>query len=207
MICQKRLVRVKENAAFILNQICFIFTLQEFNKYYYRLSEMESFSLTYSRMVVSSSAYRESSGSNQLSVMETSNINKNKPSAQIYRTIEQSFKKELQQKIQADNRPPCQIFDGIDKESDAVFEESSTEYNIKQIFNYRLNNDSNSLDPYTEILCSVIEQKKILTTLQMKASHSFKKLHFALPKNLQWFYSWIKQQKIWNAFLYKVSIK
>ena len=68
---------------------------------------MESFSLTYSRMVVSSSAYRESSGSNQLSVMETSNINKNKPSAQICRTIEQSFKKELQQKIQADNRPPC----------------------------------------------------------------------------------------------------
>ena len=160
MICQKRLVRVKENAVFILNQICFIFTLQEFNNYYYKLSEMESFSLTYSRMVLSFSAYLESSVSNQLSIMETSNINKNKSSAQIRRPIEQSFRKELQQKNQADNRPLCQIFDGIDKENDAVFKESSTEYNIKQIFNYRLNNDSNSLDPYTEILRSVIEQKE-----------------------------------------------
>ena len=121
---------------------------------------MESFSLTYSRMVLSFSAYLESSVSNQLSIMETSNINKNKSSAQIRRPIEQSFRKELQQKIQADNRPLCQIFDGIDKENDAVFKESSTEYNIKQIFNYRLNNDSNSLDPYTEILRSVIEQKE-----------------------------------------------
>ena len=143
---------------------------------------MESFSLTYSRMVVSSSAYRESSGSNQLSVMETSNINKNKSSAQICRTIEQSFRKELQQKIQADNRPPCQIFDGIDKESDAVFEESSTEYNIKQIFNYRLNNDSNSLDPYTEILCSVIEQKKIFDDVTDESQPFIQEITFRSAK-------------------------
>ena len=74
-------------------------------------------------------------------------------------SIEHSFRKELQQKTQTDDRPPRQILDGIDKENDAVCEESSTEANIKQIYNYSLSNDSNSLDPYTEILRSVMEQK------------------------------------------------
>ena len=57
-------------------QTCFILILQKFNKYYYRLTEMESFPLTYSRMVASYSNYRERSVSNQLSVKETSNTNK-----------------------------------------------------------------------------------------------------------------------------------
>ena len=74
-------------------------------------------------------------------------------------SIEHSFRKELQQKIQTDNRPPRQILDGIDKKNDAVCEESSTEINIKQIYNYSLSNDSNSLDPYTEILRSAMEKK------------------------------------------------
>ena len=94
-----------------------------------------------------------------MSVIEKSNTKK-KSSVQIRRPIEHSFRKELQQKIQTDNRPPGQILDGTDKENDAVFEESNTEVNIKQIYNYRLGNDSNSLDPYTEILRSVMEQKE-----------------------------------------------
>ena len=92
---------------------------------------MESFSLTYSLMVASYSAHPESSVSHELSVREKSNTNKKEPSAQIRRPIEHSFWKDLQQKIQADNRPLRQVLDGIDIESDAVFEESSTESNIK----------------------------------------------------------------------------
>ena len=94
-----------------------------------------------------------------MSVNEKSNTKK-KSSVQIRRPNEHSFRKELQQKIQTDNRPRRQILDGVDKENDAVFEESNTEVNIKQIYNYRFSNDSNSLDPYTEILRSVMEQKE-----------------------------------------------
>ena len=57
-------------------QICFISILQKFNKYYYRLTEMESFSLTYSRIVASYSNYPERSISNQLPVKKISNTNK-----------------------------------------------------------------------------------------------------------------------------------
>ena len=106
-------------------------------------------------MVVSYSGYPESSVSNQFSIKETSNTNKRKLLAQSRRcAIEHSFRKELQQKIKTDNGPPRHILDGIDKE------ESSTEVIIKQIYNYRLSNDSNSLDRYTEILRSVMEQKE-----------------------------------------------
>ena len=159
-------IETKKQGKKYVRQICFILTLEEFNKCYYRLSEMEGFSLTYSCMIVSYSGYPEGSVSNQFSAMETSNTNKRKLLAKSSRPIEHSFRKELQQKIQTDNRPPRQILDGIDKENDAVFEESSTEVNIKQIYNYRLSNDSNSLDPYTE-------------------RHSFEKLHFVRPENLQ----------------------
>ena len=71
--------------------------------------------------------------------------------AQSFRPIEHSFRKELHQKIQTYNRRPCQFLDKTDKENDAFFEVSNTEVNIKQIYNYTLSNDSNSLDPYTEI--------------------------------------------------------
>ena len=71
--------------------------------------------------------------------------------------MEHSFRKELHQKIQTYNRRPWQFLDESDKENDAFFEVSNTEVNIKQIYNYTLSNDSNSLDPYTEILGSVLE--------------------------------------------------
>lgn len=148
--------------------------MQEFNKYYYWLSEIECFLLPYSRMIVSYSGYPERSVSNQLSVMETSNTNKKNYQ---HKFAVHSFRKELQQNVQTDNYPPRQILDEIDKENYAAF--------VKQIYNYRLSSDSNSFDPYKEIIRSVKNKKKVLTTVQMKASHSFEKLHFARPENLQ----------------------
>ena len=69
-------IETKKQGKKYVEEICFISTLQEFNKYYYRLSKMESFLLTYSRMVISYSGYSESSVSNQWSVKETTNTNK-----------------------------------------------------------------------------------------------------------------------------------
>ena len=56
------------------NLLCFNIT--KIQQIYYRLTEMESFPLTYSRMVASYSNYPERFVSNQLSVKETSNTNK-----------------------------------------------------------------------------------------------------------------------------------
>ena len=119
---------------------------------------MENFSLTYTRMVVTCSSYPESSGVINC-LLRRYQIQIKKSSAQIRRPIEHSFRKELQQNNQTDICPPYQILDRIDKENDGIFEESSTEVNIKQTYNYRLSNDSNSRDPYTEILPSAMEQK------------------------------------------------
>ena len=55
-------IETKKQGKKYVRQICFILILQKFNKCYYRLSEMESFSLTCSRMVVSYSSYPERSG-------------------------------------------------------------------------------------------------------------------------------------------------
>ena len=41
-------IEMKKPGKRYVRQICFNSALKEFNKYYYRLSEMESFSLTYS---------------------------------------------------------------------------------------------------------------------------------------------------------------
>ena len=139
-------------------------------------------------MIVSYSGYSESSVSCQFSAKETSNTNKSKLLAQSFRPIEHSFRKELHQKIQTYNRRPCQFLNETDKENDAFFEVSNTEVNIKQIYNYTLSNDSNSLDPYTEILGSVLEQKKNFDDVTDE-SHLFDKLHFVWQENLQWFYS------------------
>ena len=117
--------------------------------------------------------------------METSNTNKRKLSAQSCRLIADSFRKELQQKIQTDNLPARQFLDGIDKENDAVFGESSTEVNIKQIYNYRLSNYPNSLDPYTEIFRSVIEQKENLDDVSDETQPFIREVTFHSAGNLQ----------------------
>ena len=69
-------IETKRQGKKYVRQTCFVLILQKFNKYYYRLTEMESFPLKYSRMVASYSNYAERSVSNQLSVKETSNTNK-----------------------------------------------------------------------------------------------------------------------------------
>ena len=69
-------IETKRQGKKYVRQVCFILILQKFSKYYYRLTEMESFPLTYSYMVTSYSDYPERSVSNQLSVKETSNTNK-----------------------------------------------------------------------------------------------------------------------------------
>ena len=68
-------IETKKQGKKYVRQICFNLTLEEFNKYYYTLSETESFSLTCSCMVVNYSGYPESSVSNQFYVKETSNTN------------------------------------------------------------------------------------------------------------------------------------
>ena len=105
--------------------------------------------------------------------------------AQVCRLIVHSFRKELQQKIQTDNHSPRQILDGIDKENDAVLEDSSTEINIKKIYNYILNNDANSLDLFTEIPGTVMEQKESFDHVTDENHHSFKKLYFVWPENFR----------------------
>ena len=70
-------IEMKKQGKKYSRQICFISVLEKFNKYYYRLAEMESFLLTYSRIVASYSSYPECSISNQLPVKKTSNTNKN----------------------------------------------------------------------------------------------------------------------------------
>ena len=64
-------IETKKQEKKYVTQICFNLTLEKFNKYYYTLSEMESFSLTYSCMVVSYSGHPESSVSDQFYVKET----------------------------------------------------------------------------------------------------------------------------------------
>ena len=58
------------------SQIYFVSILEKFNKHYYRLTEMESFSLTCSCIVASYSNYPECSVSNQLPIKKISNTNK-----------------------------------------------------------------------------------------------------------------------------------
>ena len=69
-------IKTKKQGKKYSRQICFISILGKFNKYYFRLTEMESFSLTYSRIVASYYNYPECSVSNQLPVKKISNTNK-----------------------------------------------------------------------------------------------------------------------------------
>lgn len=108
---------------------------------------MESSSLTYSLMVVSYFGYLESSVNNQLFIKETSNTNK------------KTYQSKISKKLAKYNRLLRQILDGIDKENNAVFEESTTEVNIKQIYNYKLSNYSNNPDLYAEIYRTYMKQK------------------------------------------------
>ena len=49
-------------------------------------------------------------------------------------------------------------------------------------------------------------KNKILTRLQIKASHSLEKLNFVRPENFQWFFSWVKQQKIGLNFCTSLAL-
>ena len=96
-------IETKNQGKKYVTQICFILILQEFNKYYYRLTEMEHFPLTYSRMVVSSSGHSESSMSNQLLLKETSNTNKknnqHKFAVQLRNLLEKNCSRKLKRLI------------------------------------------------------------------------------------------------------------
>ena len=94
-------IETKKQGKKYVREICFFLSLQAFNKYDFRLSRMESFSLTYSRMVVRYSGHPESSVSNQSinCPLRRYQIQVNKLLAQLRHPIEHSFRKELQQKI------------------------------------------------------------------------------------------------------------
>ena len=96
--------------------------MQEFDKYYCKLTEMENFSLTCSRMVASYSGYPESSVSNQLFLKKTTNTNEKNDQRKLAVPSRTLLEKNCSKKIQTDNRFPCQILDRIYKENDAVFE-------------------------------------------------------------------------------------
>ena len=150
---------------------------------------MESFSLTYSRMVVSYSSYPESSVSNELSIQETSNTNKNncqhkfgEPSSTLLgKSCSKKFKEMIALLIRFQMR--------LTKKTILSSKKEALKSTLNKFVTIDLAIIPIILIHIWKYFAQLWNKNKILMTLPMKASHSFEKLHFVWPENLQLFYS------------------
>lgn len=141
-----------------VRQIIFVLTLEEFNTHYATFSSRTTFRLQNDLIILTYQIQNDE----EAEVTESPHGNAIGPYSTIFRPIEHSARKELQHQTDQMAAPRV-LLDEIEKNTDPVFQESTTTPNIKQIYNYRYNSNNSNLDPYLEILRRLLDQEHCAT--------------------------------------------
>ena len=113
--------------------------------------------------------------------IETSHGNSTRSTTKVFRSLQHSSKVDARQSL-ADKRAPCLILDNIEESSDSIMNLTSGINDIKQIYNYRYNYQTNHQDDYSVLLGMCLEQNESSFDLLDKEQGSIREINFRIGK-------------------------
>ena len=102
---------------------------------------------------------------------------------QSFRSLQHSSKVDARQSLAADKRAPRLILDDIEESSDSIMNLTSGISDIKQIYNYRYNYQTNHKDDYSVLLGMCLEQIESSLIYLIRNKDSFVKSISELVKS------------------------
>ena len=123
--------------------------------------------------------------------IETSHENSTRLTTKVFRSLQHSSKVDARQSLAADKRAPRLILDDIEESSDSVMNLTSGISDIKQIYNYRYNYQTNHKDDYSVLLGMCLEQNESSFDLFDNEQGFIREINSELVKSRPLFCFWI----------------
>ena len=101
---------------------------------------------------------------------------------QSVRSLQHSSKMDARQSLAADKRAPRLILDDIEESSDSIMNLTSGISDIKQIYNYRYNYQTNHKDDYSVLLGMCLEQNESSFDLFDNEQGFIREINFRIGK-------------------------
>ena len=117
--------------------------------------------------------------------IETSHRNSTRSATKVFRYLHHSSKVDARQSLAADKRlifVPRLILDDIEESSDSIMNLTSGISDIKQIYNYRYNYQTNHKDDYSVLLGMCLEQNESSFDLLDKEQGFIREINFRIGK-------------------------
>ena len=111
-------------------------------------------------MIISYTVNTDVKGEETTAYIETSHRNSSCSTTKVFGSLQHSSKVDARQTLAADKRVPRLILDDIEESSDSIMNLTSGISDIKQIYNYRYNNQTNQKDDYSVLLGMRLEQNE-----------------------------------------------
>ena len=173
---------LKGAESFMRNNI-FAMDLDEYNDSYVLLRSTSRYLLNHPFMIIS---YRVNTdvklkSEEKTCYIETSHENSTRLTTKVFRSLQHFSKVDARQSL-ADKRAPCLILDNIEESSDSIMNLTSGINDIKQIYNYRYNYQTNHQDDYSVLLGMCLEQNESSFDLLDKEQGSIREINFRIGK-------------------------
>ena len=180
---QHKETKLKSPASFIRNNI-FVMDLDEYNDSYVLLRSKSRYLLNHPFMIIS---YTVNTDAKLKSEEATCYIGKSpgnltRSTTKVFRSLQHSSKVDARQSLAADKRAPRLILDDIEESSDSIMNLTSGISDIKQIYNYRYNYQTNHKDDYSVLLGMCLEQNESSFDLLDKEQGFIREINFRIGK-------------------------
>ena len=177
--------KFKGARSFIRNNI-FVIDLDEYNDSYVLLRSKSRYLLNHPFMIISYTVNTDLKIKSEETTcyIETSHGNSTRSTAKVFRSLQHSSKVDARHSLAADKRAPRLILDDIEESSDSVMNLTSGISDIKQIYNYRYNYQTNHKDDYSVLLGMCLEQNESSFDLLDKEQGFIREINFRIGKKL-----------------------
>ena len=173
---------LKGAESFMRNNI-FAMDLDECNDSYVLLRSTSRYLLNHPFMIISYTVKTDFKlkSEEKTCYIETSHENSTRLTTKVFRSLQHSSKVDARQSL-TDKRAPRLILDNIEESSDSIMNLTSGINDIKQIYNYRYNYQTNHQDDYSVLLGMCLEQNESSFDLLDKEQGSIREINFRIGK-------------------------
>ena len=175
--------KLKDTGNFIRNNIC-VMDLDEYNDSYVLRRSKSRYLLNHPFMIISYTVNTDVKLKSEETTcyIKTSHGNSTRSTTKVFRSLQHSSKVDARQSLAADKRAPRLILDDIEESSDSVMNLTSGISDIKQIYNYRYNYQTNHKDDYSVLLGMCLEQNESSFDLLDKEQGFIREINFRIGK-------------------------
>ena len=175
--------KLKDAGSLIRNNL-FVMDLDEYNDSYVLLRSKSRYSLNHSFVIISYTVNTDVKlkSEDTICYIERSHRNSTRSTTKVFRSLRHSSKVDARQSLAADKRAPRLILDDIEESSDSIMNLTSGISDIKQIYNYRYNYQTNHKDEYSVLLGMCFEQNDSSFDLLDKEQGFIREINFRIVK-------------------------